>query len=84
MAFVPDVYQEQTDANAQRNQVKEIRARPFQYKVTKPDGSVIMENYLLDESTNAVCITSRLLKSEHLFKILPVLVLLKYDESYRI
>jgi hypothetical protein len=54
MAFVPDVYQEQTDANAQRNQVKEIRARPFQYKVTKPDGSVILENYLLDESTNTV------------------------------
>jgi hypothetical protein len=54
MAFVPDVYQEQTDANAQRNQVKEVRARPFQYKVTKPDGSVILENYLLDESTNTV------------------------------
>jgi hypothetical protein len=54
MAFVPDVYQEQTDANAQRNQVKEVRARPFQYKVTKPDGSVILENYLLDEATNAV------------------------------
>jgi hypothetical protein len=54
LAFVPDVYQEQTDANAQRNQVKEVRARPFQYKVTKPDGSVIMENYLLDETTNTV------------------------------
>ena len=54
MAFVPDVYQEQTDANAQRNQVKEVRARPFQYKVTKPDGSVIMENYLLDQETNTV------------------------------
>jgi hypothetical protein len=54
LAFVPDVYQEQTDANAQRNQVKEVRARPFQYKVTKPDGSVIMENYLLDQETNTV------------------------------
>jgi hypothetical protein len=54
MAFVPDIYQEQTDANAQRNQVKEVRARPFNYKVTKPDGSVIMENYLLDQETNTV------------------------------
>jgi hypothetical protein len=54
LAFVPDVYQEQTDVNAQRNQVKEVRARPFQYKVTKPDGSVIIENYLLDETTNTV------------------------------
>ena len=51
---MPDIYQEQTDANAQRNQVKEVRARPFQYKVTKPDGSVIIENYLLDETTNTV------------------------------
>ena len=54
VAYVPNVYDEQTDANAEMNRVKEVRTRPFQLKVTKPDGRVIIENYLLDDSTNAV------------------------------
>jgi hypothetical protein len=54
VAYVPNVYDEQTDANAEMNRVKEVRGRPFQLKVTKPDGRVIIENYLLDDSTNVV------------------------------
>jgi len=56
VAYVPDVYQEQTDANAQRNQVKTkaIQRREFQYIVVKPDGSQVVKRYLLDQDTNDV------------------------------
>jgi len=56
VAFVPDITQEQADADAQRNQVKQkgIQVNPFKYEVTKPDGSVIMKDYLLDATTNTV------------------------------
>jgi hypothetical protein len=56
VAFVPDITQEQADADAQRNQVKQkgIQVNPFKYEVTKPDGSVVMKDYLLDATTNTV------------------------------
>ena len=53
---MPDITQEQADADAQRNQVKQkgIQVNPFKYEVTKPDGSVVMKDYLLDATTNTV------------------------------
>lgn len=56
VAYVPDIYQEQTDANAQRNQIKTkgIQRNEFQYKVIKSDGTEIIKRYLLDPATNDV------------------------------
>jgi hypothetical protein len=53
-AFVPNINEEQKDADAERNVMKEVTGRPIKLKTTGPSGIETMEDYILDESSQAL------------------------------
>ena len=53
-AFVPNINEEQKDADAERNILKEVSGRPIKLKSTGPDGIDVTEDYILDESSQTL------------------------------
>jgi len=53
-SFVPNITEEQKDADAQRNVMKEVTGRPIKLKTTGPNGIETMEEYILDESSQTL------------------------------